>query len=128
MKKIITLMFTLLLTIAFSQAAQAFQEGEMMKKKGKTEKAAAPASDAEIQKCISDKFAKSTTITNGSVKVSSGQATITGEAKNGGAKGGATKSAKACGAKTVANNITIPETAKGEAKASDKKKAEPAKK
>jgi hypothetical protein len=131
MKKIITLMFALSLTtvVALTQAARASQDGEMMKKKSKTEKAAAaPASDADIQKCISDKFAKSKTITNGAVTVSSGQATLTGEAKNGGAKGGGVKSAKACGAKTVVNNLTIPETAKGEAKASDRKKAEPAKK
>ena len=130
MKKIITLTFTLLLTIAVAstRAAQASQDGEMAKKKGKSEKAPAPASDADIQKCISDKFANSKTITNGAVKVSSGQATLTGEAKNGGAKGGGAKSAKACGAKTVVNNLAIPVSAKGEAKAGIKKKAEPAKK
>src|SRR5215510_13138650 len=112
MKKIVTLMFTLLLTtaVALTPAAQASQDGEMAKKKGKSEKAPAPASDADIQKCISDKFANSKTITNGAVKVSSGQATLTGEAK------------------TVVNNLTIPESAKGEAKAGIKKKAEPAKK
>ena len=130
MKKITTLMFAISLTlaVALTQPAQALQDGEMMKKKSKTEKVAAPTSDADIKKCISDKFAKSKTITNGAVTVSSGQATLTGEAKNGGAKGGGAKSAKACGAKTVVNNLTIPETSKGEAKASDKKKAEPPKK
>lgn len=131
MKKMNTMMFTLMLTIAvaLSQAAQASQGGEMMtKKKGKSEKAAAPATDADIQKCISEKFAKSKTITNGAAKVANGEATITGEAKNGGAKGGGAQSAKACGAKTVINNLTIAETAKGAAKSSDKKKAEPAKK
>ena len=132
MKKIITLMFALSLTIAvaLTQAAQAFQDGEMTKKKDRSEKVAAPApsSDADIQKCISDKFAKSKTITNGAVKVSGGQATLTGEAKNGGAKGGGVRSAKACGAKTVVNNLTVPETSKGEAKSSNKKKAESAKK
>jgi len=129
MKKIITMIFTLLLTVAVasSHAAQAFQDGEMTMKKGKSEKAAAPATDAEIQKCISDKFAKSKTITNGAARVANGEATITGEAKNGGAKGGGAISAKACGAKTVVNNLTIAESAKGEAKSSDKKKAEPAK-
>jgi hypothetical protein len=130
MKKMNTMMFTLMLTIAvaLSQAALASQDGEMMKKKGKSEKAAAPATDAEIQKCISEKFAKSKTITNGAATVANGEATITGEAKNGGAKGGGAQSAKSCGAKTVINNLTIAETAKGAAKSSDKKKAEPAKK
>lgn len=132
MKKMNTMMFTLMLTVAvaLSQAALASQDGEMMmKKKGKSEKAAAaPATDADIQKCISEKFAKSKTITNGAATVANGEATITGEAKNGGAKGGGVQSAKACGAKKVVNNLTIAETAKGAAKSSDKKKAEPAKK
>src|SRR5262249_58292718 len=97
MKKIITVMFALSLTIAvaLTQAAQASQDGEMTKKKGRSEKAAPPpTSDADIQKCISDKFAKSKTITNGAVKVSSGQATLTGEAKNGGAKSGGAQTTK----------------------------------
>ncbi len=77
----------------------------------KAKKAAAPAtpkSDADIQTCINDKFKTSTTIKNGNATVSSGAATLTGEAASGGAKGGATRSAKACGAKTVTNNITVP--------------------
>src|SRR5262249_1916987 len=55
MKKMITLLFTLLLAtaVASTLAAPASQDGEMAKKKGKSEKAAPPTSDADIQKCIS---------------------------------------------------------------------------
>jgi osmotically-inducible protein OsmY len=113
MKKTIALTFTLLLTVAFpsTQASLASQEGEMVKKKSdKPAKAApaAPKTDAEIQKCISDKFAASKTITNGAAVVANGEATLTGEAKSAGAKGGATRSAKACGAQKVVNNMTAP--------------------
>lgn len=140
MKKTMALTFTLLLTTAFAltQASLASQEGEMMKKKSdKQAKPAppppAPKTDADIQKCIADKFAASKTITNGAAAVANGEATLTGEAKSGGAKGGATKSAKKCGAKTVVNNMTTPPkpapaAAKADDKAADKKKAEPEKK
>jgi osmotically-inducible protein OsmY len=113
MKKTIALTFTLLLTIAVAstQASLASQEGEMAKKKSdKPAKAAAaaPKTDEEIQKCISDKFAASKTIKNGTAVVARGEATLTGEAKSAGAKGGATRSAKACGAQKVVNNMTAP--------------------
>jgi hypothetical protein len=69
-------------------------------------------------------LAASKTVTNGAAAVASGEATLSGEAKNGGAKGAATRQAKACGAKKVVNNMTTPPPpAKTE-----KKKAEPAKK
>jgi osmotically-inducible protein OsmY len=127
MKKTIALTFTLLFTMAFAltQASLASQEGEMMMKK-KADKPAkattAPKTDAEIQKCISDKFAASKTIKNGAAAVTNGEATLTGEANSGGAKGGATRSAKACGAKTVTNNMTTPPPAPAAAKTSEKKK------
>jgi osmotically-inducible protein OsmY len=129
MKKTIALTFTLLLTIAVAstQASLASQEGEMAKKKSDkpAKAAAAPKTDAEIQKCISDKFAASKTITNGAVVVANGEATLTGEAKSAGAKGGATRSAKACGAQKVVNNITAPppkpKAAATGAKTADKK-------
>jgi len=123
MKKIITMMFTLLLTVAvaFTQASQASQDGEMMKK-SKSAKSAAPASDTDIQKCISDKFATSKSVTNGAATVSNGEATLTGEAKNAGGKGGASKTAKSCGAKKVVNNITTPQAAPAAAKTAEKKK------
>lgn len=127
MKKTIALTFTLLFTMAFSltQTSLASQEGEMMMKK-KADKPAkatmAPKTDAEIQKCISDKFAASKTIKNGAAAVTNGDATLTGEANSGGAKGGATRTAKACGAKTVANNMTTPPPAPAAAKTSEKKK------
>ena len=89
----------LLSVVAFAQDAGA----------AKAKKPAAPPrSDAEVQTCINDKFKTSTSIKNGSATVSGGTATLTGEASSGGAKGGATRSAKACGAKTVTNNITVP--------------------
>jgi osmotically-inducible protein OsmY len=131
MKKTIGLTFTLLLTVAFAltQTSLASQE-EMKKKADKPAKAAAapkaPKTDADVQKCISDKFAASKTVTNGAAAVANGEATLTGEAKNGGAKGGATKTAKACGAKTVVNNMTTPAPPPAAAKTGEKKKAEPA--
>ena len=156
MKKTIGLTFTLLLTVAFAltQTSLASQEGEMKKKaelksyspndifnavsqdsemKKKADKPAkaaaapkAPKTDADVQKCISDKFAASKTITGGAAAVANGEATLTGEAKNGGAKGGAARTAKACGAKTVVNNLTTP--APTATKPDVKKKVEPAKK
>jgi osmotically-inducible protein OsmY len=128
MKKTIVLTFTILLTIAFasSQISLAYQDGEMMmkKKSDKPAKAATPKTDPEIQKCIADKFAASRTITNGAATVTNGEATLTGEAKSGGAKGGATNQAKSCGAKTVVNNMTTPSPAAG-AKTAEKKKVAP---
>ena len=126
MKKTIVLTFTLLLTVAFAslQTSLASQDGDMMMKK-KADKpaktAAAPKTDADIEKCIADKFATSKTIANGAAKVTNGEATLTGEAKSSGAKGGATNQAKACGAKKVANKMTTPTPAT--AKTSDKKVA-----
>lgn len=73
---------------------------------------ATPKTDAEILKCLTDKFAASKTIKNGAATVSDGVATLTGEATSGATKGGATRSAKACGAKSVVNNITAPPKAK----------------
>jgi osmotically-inducible protein OsmY len=133
MKKTIGLTFTLLLTVAFAltQTSLASQE-EMKKKADKPAKAAAapkaPKTDADVQKCIADKFAASKTVTNGAAAVANGEATLTGEAKNAGAKGGATKTAKACGAKTVVNNLTTPAPPPAAAKPDVKKKVEPAKK
>jgi osmotically-inducible protein OsmY len=126
MKKTIALTFTLLFTMAFAltQTSLASQEGEMMKKKADkpAKTATAPKTDADIQKCISDKFAASKTITSGAAAVNNGEATLTGEAKSGGAKGGATRTAQACGAKTVVNKMTTPPPAPAAAKASEKKK------
>jgi osmotically-inducible protein OsmY len=157
MKKTFGLTFTLLLMVAFAltQTSLASQEGEMKKKaelksyspndifnaasqeemKKKADKPAkaaaapkAPKTDADVQKCIADKFAASKTVTNGAAAVANGAATLTGEAKNAGAKGGATRTAKACGAKTVVNNMTTPTPPPAAAKTDVKKKAEPPKK
>ena len=125
MKKTIVLTCALLLTVAFAsiQTSLASQDDMMMKKKSdKTAKTATTQkSDSDIEKCISDKFAASKTVANGAAKVTNGEATLTGEAKNGGAKGGATNQAKACGAKKVSNNMTTPKPAT--AKPGEKKAA-----
>jgi osmotically-inducible protein OsmY len=93
----------LLSLVAFAQDA-----GQSTAKVKKAAASTAPKSDAEVQTCMNDKFKDSKTIKNGNATVSGGAATLTGDASSGGAKGGATRSAKACGAKTVTNNITVP--------------------
>jgi osmotically-inducible protein OsmY len=77
-------------------------------------KPAMPTSDPDIQKCIDDKLANAPSLKDKkpTVTVSGGVATITGEAKNGGAKGAATGIAKRCGAKEVKNELTVPPGAK----------------
>jgi Predicted periplasmic or secreted lipoprotein len=74
----------------------------------------APPDDSAIQKCITDKFAASSSLkTQGfSAAVSGGVATLTGTAKDAGSKGAATNIAKNCGAKSVTNNIASPAVAK----------------
>ncbi len=70
-----------------------------------------PKTDAAIQQCITDKFAAAESLKNQglSATVSGGVATLTGTVKNIGSKGAATNIAKACGAKSVTNQITIAE-------------------
>ncbi len=70
--------------------------------------------DNAIQKCITDKFAASSSLKSQgfSASVSGGVATLTGSAKDAGSKGAATNIAKKCGAKTVTNNITSPAVGK----------------
>ena len=108
MRKMIALTFTLLLTTTFALAQTAQPE---KKKEMKPTKAAAapkaPKSDADVQKCITDKFAGSKTLNGGSAAGAGGEATLTGEAKNAGAKTSAGKTATGCGAKKVTNNITV---------------------
>jgi len=105
MRKMIALTFTLLLTTVFALAQTA--QPEKKKDIKITKAAAAPKSDADVQKCISDKFAASKTLTGASAAVAGGEATLTGEAKNAGAKTSAGKTAQVCGAKKVTNNITV---------------------
>src|SRR5215470_15821075 len=113
MKKMIALTFTLLLT-----ATGALAQGAQPEKKKESKPAkAAPKSDEDVQKCITDKFATSKTLTGGGATVAGGEATLTGEAKNAGAKTSAGKTAKGCGAKKVTNNISVAAApAKGAAK------------
>ena len=66
-------------------------------------------SDADIQKCITDKLAASASLKDQgiTVAVSNGVATLTGKVKNAGSKGAATNLAKGCGAKSVTNELTV---------------------
>lgn len=91
----------------FSVAVLAQDAGQAPAKTKKAAAPTAPKTDADIAKCINDKFKVSTTVKNGNATVSGGAATLTGEASSGGAKGGATRSAQACGAKPVTNNMTV---------------------
>ena len=107
MRKMIALTFTLLLMTVFALAQT--QPEKKMESKPKKAAAApkAPKSDADVQKCINDKLATNKAITGGTAAVASLEATLTGEAKNAGAKNGAAKTATGCGAKKVTNNITV---------------------
>ena len=107
MRKMIALTFTLLLTTAFALAqTQPEKKAEKAPKKAAAA-TKAPKSDADVQKCINDKLATNKAITGGTAAVASLEATLTGEAKNAGAKNGAAKTATGCGAKKVTNNITV---------------------
>jgi osmotically-inducible protein OsmY len=105
MKKVM-LVFSSLFLLATLVFAQDMQKQSAPKKKPAKEM---PTSDADIQKCIQDRFANSASMKDNppKVTVSGGVATITGEAKNGGQKGAATRSAKSCGAKEVKNEMTV---------------------
>ncbi len=105
-------MLVLVSVVAFAQADSASQSGDAMKteKKAAKKKEMAPRTDAEIQKCITDKLAASEKLNpqGFSAAVSGGLATLSGNAANAGSKGGATTLAKSCGATSVTNNITVP--------------------
>ncbi len=102
MKKLI---FTLTIPVllAFLSAGAAAQSA------GTNTAPAAPKGDDEIQKCITDSFAKGASLKEQklSVKVSGGVATISGVAKNQGSKGAASRIAKKCGAREVKNEATV---------------------
>ncbi len=105
-------LFSVLVVAVFALSAMAQGAGTAPAKKAekpaKVVKAAPAAkSDADIAKCINDKFAASSAIKNGKASVSGGVATLTGDVTSGGAKGGQTRAAKACGATSVTNNITV---------------------
>lgn len=102
------ILFSFVIVALLSVVGLAQDAGQSTAKVKKAVAPAAPRSDAEVQACMNDKFKDSKTIKNGNATVSGGVATLTGDASSGGAKGGATRSAKACGAKTVTNNITVP--------------------
>lgn len=108
--------------VLLSCAAFAQDAGQAAAKTKKAVAPATPKSDADIAKCINDKFKASTTVKNGNATVSGGAATLTGEASSGGAKGGATRSAQACGAKPVTNNMTVTPKPKAEKPAAESPK------
>lgn len=101
------ILFSISVVALFSFVTLAQDTGQGAAKTKKAVAPATPKSDPEIQTCINDKFKVSTSIKNGNATVSGGAATLTGEASSGGAKGGATRSAQACGAKPVTNNMTV---------------------
>ncbi len=101
-------LFSFVIVALLSVVTLAQDAGQATAKVKKAVAPAAPRSDAEVQTCMNDKFKDSKTIKNGNATVSGGAATLTGDASSGGAKGGATRSAKACGAKTVVNNLVVP--------------------
>lgn len=124
------IVFCLVMFIGALSSLALAQGGDTMKaekKSAKKAEASAPKSDADIQKCIVDKLAKSEKLSSQgfSVAVSGGEATLTGTAKNAGSKGAATGIAKSCGASKVMNNITSPPVSKpkksGDAKPAEKK-------
>jgi osmotically-inducible protein OsmY len=128
MKRMITVLcFVFALSaFAFAHGTQPAQGGETMKsgekKPARKSEPAAPKTDADIQKCIADKLAKSEKLKpqGFSATVSNGEATLTGTAQNAGSKGAATGIAKSCGASKVTNNITAPPVSKP-AKPAEKK-------
>lgn len=67
-------------------------------------------SDAEIQSCIQGRLASSEKLRSQEfvVSVSKSEATFTGNARNAGSKGAATRIAQSCGAVKIVNNITAP--------------------
>lgn len=104
MRKTLLSVFVVIL-LSFTVLAQ--DAGPAAAKAKKPAAAVTPKSDAEVQTCINDKLKASTTVNGGSATVSGGVAILTGEAKNGGAKGGSTGMAKRCGAKSVTNSMTV---------------------
>jgi osmotically-inducible protein OsmY len=109
MKATLTVFCAIVLTAVLAFSSQAQEMQKQPKAKPAKEKAAMPTSDADIQKCIQDKFANAPSMKDKApmVSVSGGVATITGEAKNGGQKGSASRMAKACGAKEIKNEMTV---------------------
>ena len=123
MKRIFSVLSFVLAITVFAFA----QSGEMTKKpadKSVAKKsAAASKSDAEIQKCITDKLAGAEKLKSQgfSATVSNSEATLTGTANNAGSKGAATKIAKSCGATKVTNNISSPPVSKPAKNPAEKK-------
>lgn len=105
----------LVAVLGVSGMAQTPATGKPAAKPAKTKPAPAAAkSDADIQTDIQQRLAASPKLKSESinVSVSGGVATFTGTVKNAGSKGGVSGLAKAAGAKSVVNNITVEKPAK----------------
>lgn len=124
MKKTLILINTcaLMAALAVNAMSQTPAPAKPATKPAKTKAAATPKSDADIQKCISDKLDASPTLKNDgfTATVTDGVATLTGSTKVAGHKGGAGSIAKSCGAKSTQNNITVEKVSKTKAPASEK--------
>lgn len=108
------LLLTLMLVVSFAwtgQAQEADKQAGAKPAKPAKEKAAKPTTDPDIQKCIDEKVAKAPSLKDKKpdVTVLNGVVTITGEAKNPGTKGAATRIANSCGAREVKNGMTVAE-------------------
>jgi osmotically-inducible protein OsmY len=102
------LMFLALLTCTVAAQEMEKKPATKADKPAKV-KAAKPTADPDILKCIEERFANAKSLKDKppSASVSNGVATLTGEAKNGGTKGGATRIAKSCGAKEIKNEMSV---------------------
>ncbi|MGE0129297.1 MAG: BON domain-containing protein [Blastocatellales bacterium] len=101
--------------IAMGVAAQTPAPAKpMTAPKHMTKTAHVTKSDSDIQADIQKRLAASPKLKseNISASVSGGVAIFTGAVKNAGSKGGVTRLAKAAGAKSVVNNITVEHAAK----------------
>jgi osmotically-inducible protein OsmY len=120
MKRLLVAISAGFLFVLLASGASAQEMEKKAAAKPAKAKAPKPTTDPDIQKCIEEKFANAPSLKEKKpgVTVSNGLATITGEAKNGGAKGGATRIANSCGAKEVKNEMTV---AAGARKPAEKK-------
>jgi osmotically-inducible protein OsmY len=112
--------FLLFLLVALSSwvSLQAGPAG----KPATSNKKAAVLPDAQLQKAIEQRFAKSKIATNGfTVRVSNGVATLEGQTAVLQHKGTATRLARSAGARSVSNRIKVDQAARNKAAAGLKK-------
>lgn len=100
--------------LSFAAVAQTPAPAAKQAKPAAAKTAKPVKSDADIQADIQKRLSEAPKLKSESitVAVANGVATFTGTVKNSGSKGGVTSLAKAAGAKSVVNNITIDKPAK----------------